>query len=166
MAYICSNDIYYPQSARIHMVLQHKDILITSTDDWHKLELMTLFMLSHTKCSATNYLGDTIVLPRPNERLEQDTIGELPCLLNNPKCLIALAPGHPIIDCVLVSDSNKHVYLIQTSFLRYPQHKKKDDLFLAPIKGESIYSYSQLHFPVTSSSMCIPLLNLNTKGGG
>ena len=151
LAYLTSNTRsfgYLVSPKCIHLVLQHNDLLSTSVDDWQKLELITLFKLCHTRCRATNHLGDTIELPKPSERLKQEKIGEMPCLSGRPECLIALAPGHPVIDCVLVSYSNKYVCLIQTSFSRYSVHKKKkNDLFTTLIKGKDVYSYFSAEFP-------------------
>ena len=151
LAYLDGNRLsfgYLVSPKCIHLVLQHNDLLIASGDHWQKLQLITLFKLCHMKCRATNHLGDTIELSKPSEKLKQDKLGEMPCLSGKPECLIALASGHPIIDCVLVSYSKNYVCLIQTSFSRYSlQKKKRSDLFTTLIKEKDVYSYFSTEFP-------------------
>ena len=60
------------------MVLKQKDLAIASSSDWRKLELLTLFMIQHVKCEVTNYAKNTILLPTPSVRWDQDQVGKLP----------------------------------------------------------------------------------------
>ena len=81
MAYVLdsSNDLGYLTSPKcIHMVLKQKDFAIASSSDWRKLELLTLFMIQHVKCEVTNYAKNTILLPTPSVRWDQDQVGKLP----------------------------------------------------------------------------------------
>ena len=130
------------------MVLKQKDLAITSSSDWRKLELLTLFMIQHVKCEVTNYAKNTILLPTPSVRWDQDQVGKLPSdLAKKPELLISLADNHPVIDAIMVSHRSHHIYFIQTSFSAYANHKtKKADLFTKLIEGQTIFDHYTNHF--------------------
>ena len=151
IAYIVdrSRSIGYISSPKcIHMVLKQQDLHITSSNDWQRLELLTLFMLQYINCKVSNSVGQTICLPKPIERLNQDTVGNLPDLGNNPEHLISLAYGHPVIDALMISKLHRCLYFIQTSFSAYTNHKtKKEDLFTKCIGCHTVYNHYTQQFP-------------------
>ena len=151
LAYIVdqSRSIGYLSSPKcIHMVLKQQDLHIASSNDWQRLELLTLFMLQYINCKVSNSVGNTICLPKPINRVDQDTIGNLPDLENNPELLISLAYGHPVVDALLISKLHRCLYFIQTSFSAYTDHKtKKDDLFMKYIGCQTVYNHYTQQFP-------------------
>ena len=123
--------------------LKERHLVLGRTDwDWQKLEL-TLFILCHTDCRASNCNLDPISLPRPREVYYQPEIGKLPPDYKRKSTIISLANGHPVIDTIIVCTTTK-IYFMQTSFSKYSHHnKKKTNIFTTTIRsrGSTIYKH-------------------------
>lgn len=136
----------------IYMILEHEQLLISSSTNWRKLEQLTPFRLKFKKDNtAKNRCNESVSIPRPTYHCVQCQIGDMPTpeLKAHDVCLMALAPKHPVIYAVLFDWQQKsklNIFYIQTSFSRYSQHKKKrEDMETTIITGDLDKTVQQLY---------------------
>ena len=124
IAYIRTDNKCYLTSPFYMFKVVKEEGLRCSQGAWKELELLTVFLLKHTDCSISNSKQSDMSIPRVGQAYEQTVIGEFP-LGKVQDTIISLASGHPVIDTIVVSATEKKLYFIQTSFSKYSVHRKK-----------------------------------------
>ena len=125
----------------LQFVLHCNGLMIDTSHDWQKLEMLTVFNIKFVPCIAKNYKEETVELPPATKFFVQKSCGDLPDKLEDGSVTVmVLAPSHPVIDLLLIDKrvNDTEVYFIQVSFQTYEKHtKKRPDLNTTKLTDKS-----------------------------